>query len=417
MSSNNINAQTCQYCFLDLDLDNARERLATAAAFVDATDTRYGFSSNILLKLGGSELSRLPELISTDHEWSTKTAAAQSSVVTKPPAYGNRIVVKLYWDIAPLACENFATLCANGSSSASSSSGGKSEKVKPPPIGESGKPLTYRGSTVHRVIPGFIMQGGDFVFGNGSGGECVFSGKKTFKDERGGLNLGHDRRGILSMGNSGKNSNTSQFFFTFDKANQCDGKHVIFGEIVSGYGILDACEQLGTKDGNPTSPITITDCGIFKPLDTPGNGFWYDAPDADSYSGISSLFIVRPRIAIVAPSSAVIQKFKSAMTDKVSVVGEIATDVLTEVSDQQQQLMNYLNRYQADTILVAPACKASIESMELPSSWLSSSSSPGGISLKEVVLVSKPIDAMTKIASESWLNCSKRASLQFEHNL
>ena len=153
-----VNAETCQYCYVDLDLDNCRDRLAIAAGFVDATDSRYGFSTKILLKLGGSEVSRIPELISTDHEWSTKNTQYKGGVVTKPPTgSGNRIVVKLYWDIAPLACENFATLCANGSTSSSSTKA--TTKVKPPPIGESGKPLTYRGSTIHRVIPGFILQG------------------------------------------------------------------------------------------------------------------------------------------------------------------------------------------------------------------------------------------------------------------
>lgn len=80
------------------------------------------------------------------------------------------------------------------------------------------------------------MQGGDFVFGNGSGGESIYNGKK-FKDERAGLQLKHDGKGVLSMGNSGKNSNTSQFFITFKEAPQCDGKHVVFGKVVSGFEV------------------------------------------------------------------------------------------------------------------------------------------------------------------------------------
>ena len=84
-----------------------------------------------------------------------------------------------------------------------------------------------------------------FVFGNGSGGESIFSGRK-FKDERAGLGLKHDRRGILAMGNSGKNSNSSQWFITLDAAPQCDNKHVVFGEVVSGWAVLQAVENLGT---------------------------------------------------------------------------------------------------------------------------------------------------------------------------
>jgi cyclophilin family peptidyl-prolyl cis-trans isomerase len=124
-------------------------------------------------------------------EW--KSRNDEVGIETRPPISGQRIVVKLDWNTAPLACENFATLCANGS--------GKQAKI---PIGDCGKPLTYRGSTIHRVIPGFVVQGGDFVKGNGSGGESIFG--KKFKDERAGLAVKLDRRGVLAMGNSGKNS-------------------------------------------------------------------------------------------------------------------------------------------------------------------------------------------------------------------
>lgn len=223
-----INEKTCPYCYLDLDVNHHRRKLATGAAFVDGTDSRYGLSSKDLRKLGGSELSRIHDLISADHEWSAKDKACGGTEI-RPPTVGSRIVVKLNWDVAPLACENFGTLCSNGSSSSSLVGG------KPASIGESGKPFSYRNSIIHRVIPQFILQGGDFVFGNGSGGESVFG--KKFKDERAGLLQKHNRKGILSMGNSGKNSNTSQFFVTFKEAPQCDGKHVVFGHVVSGFEV------------------------------------------------------------------------------------------------------------------------------------------------------------------------------------
>ena len=233
--SSSINATTAAYCFIDLDIDGHREKLGACAAFVHATDARYGFSSKDLRALGGSELSRIPELASTDHEWSG------TLMETKPPLAGSRIILKLDWEVAPLACENFATLCANGS-------GGNKA-----PLGQCGKPLTYRDSTIHRIIPGFVMQGGDFVFGNGSGGESIFGGKK-FKDERAGLIRKHNTKGILSMGNSGKNSNSSQFFITFQAAPQCDSKHVIFGKMVSGFEVLDYAESVGTPSGDPSVP-------------------------------------------------------------------------------------------------------------------------------------------------------------------
>jgi hypothetical protein len=150
-----LNCSNAGYCFLDFDLNDHRAKLATAAAFVDATDSRYGFSSKDLRLLGGSELSRIEDLIATDHEWSSR--ASSTGVEVRPPQAGNRVVVKLNWDTAPLACENFATLCANGSILP----GSTEKKAKPAPVGESGKPLTYRKSTVHRVLPKFIIQGGD----------------------------------------------------------------------------------------------------------------------------------------------------------------------------------------------------------------------------------------------------------------
>mmetsp|Transcript_16874 Transcript_16874/g.20607 ORF Transcript_16874/g.20607 Transcript_16874/m.20607 type:complete len:134 (-) Transcript_16874:579-980(-) len=133
-----------------------------------------------------------------------------------------------------MACENFATLCTNGNTTLSSNKNQSQSKKVQTPIGQSGKPLSYEDCVIHRVVPNFIVQGGDFVFGNGSGGES-----------RAGLLLEHDRKGIVSMGNSGKNSNTSQFFITFKDAPQCDGKHVIFGEVISGYEVLDAIEKVG----------------------------------------------------------------------------------------------------------------------------------------------------------------------------
>ena len=173
-------------------------------------------------------------------------------IEVRPPSYGNRIVVKLNWDEAPLACENFATLCTNGNTTLldpmnTTNFNNNSNKKSKTPIGQCGKPLTYKDSIIHRIEPGFIMQGGDFVFGNGSGGESIYNGKK-FKDEKAGLLLKHNKKGILSMGNSGKNSNTSQFFITFKKTPQCDGKHVVFGEVISGFEVLDAIEKVADRN-------------------------------------------------------------------------------------------------------------------------------------------------------------------------
>jgi peptidylprolyl isomerase len=310
-----------------------------------------------------------------DHEWGDST----KPIETRPPPVGNRIVVKLLWDQAPLACENFTTLCANGSDG------------KPAPMGQSGKPLTYRKSIVHRVVPKFIVQGGDFVFGNGSGGESIYNGKK-FKDERTGLLAKHDRRGVLSMGNAGKNSNSSQFFFTFDACPQCDGKHVVFGHIVSGWDVLSAMEALGSSSGDPTASITITDCGVWNPSETPGAGFWYDQPDPDSYSGISPTFVVRPRVAVVVPSFAVLQKFQAvldAATDVTPVVVES-----TSPSSTQSRVESLLSDFAVDVVVVAPACSQDLAlPLALEPYWEG----------RTVVVPAKPVEALQAVRQQSWL--------------
>jgi peptidylprolyl isomerase len=375
-------AETANYCYLDIDLNNFRSRLARAAAFVSATNTRYGFSSPQLLRLGGAEVvHRVKESYDMDHEWADKS----KPIETRPPTAGNRIVFKLLWEQAPLACENFATLCANGSDG------------KPPPMGQSGKPLTYRKSSIHRVIPQFIVQGGDFVFGNGSGGESIFNGKK-FKDERPGLLAKHEKRGILSMGNAGKNSNSSQFFVTFDACPQCDGKHVIFGYIVSGWDVLTAVEDLGSSCGEPTASITVTDCGVWKFGETPGAGFWYDQPDPGSFSGISATFVVRPRVAVVAPSSTALHKFCIAL-DFFTVITPVIADTLevADLSNQstQDRVIALLNDFAVDVVVVAPACsqELTLPLPDLVSCWEG----------RTVVVQAKPVDALTVVRQQTWL--------------
>ena len=350
-----------------------------------------------LVKRSNELLCQLIRQISFHIEWSSKNIDC-GGVEVRPPPAGNRIVLKLFWDVAPLACENFATLCANGSSF-----GDPKGKAKPPPIGESGKPLTYRDSKVHRVVAGFVLQGGDFVFGNGSGGESVFG--KKFKDERAGLLLKHDRRGLLSMGNSGKNSNSSQFFLTFAKASQCDGKHVIFGEIISGWEVLDAAEKLGTSNGEPLVPILITDCGIYTPLQTPGCGYWYDQPDPNSYSGVSSVFVAKPRVVAVAPKEAACQKFRSAFGSYVSFTSistENRGDDETAISAEIAEL---LSSFCVDIVVVAPTCRDIIKKIAVPKDW-------EGIDASEIVLESKPFDALAELRVKSWF--AKRTTWQLD---
>ncbi|CAH9092907.1 unnamed protein product [Cuscuta epithymum] len=152
-----------------------------------------------------------------------------------------RIVMELFSDVTPKTAENFRALCTG-------------EKG----IGKSGKPLHYKGSQFHRIIPGFMCQGGDFTKGNGTGGESIYGAK--FDDEN--FKLKHTEPGLLSMANAGANTNGSQFFITTDRTTWLDGKHVVFGKVVDGYStVVKAMERVGSPQGNPSAEVVIEDCG------------------------------------------------------------------------------------------------------------------------------------------------------------
>ena len=121
----------------------------------------------------------------------------------------------------------------------------------------SGIPLHYKGSTFHRVIPSFMVQGGDFTQGNGRGGESVYGGK--FDDE--GFPFKHTKAGQLSMANAGPNTNGSQFFITLGAQPHLDGKHMVFGQVESGMEFVQQIERLGSSSGSVSETVTISDCG------------------------------------------------------------------------------------------------------------------------------------------------------------
>ncbi|KAI0074261.1 peptidyl-prolyl cis-trans isomerase Cpr7 [Panus rudis PR-1116 ss-1] len=158
-----------------------------------------------------------------------------------------RIVFQLYSDLVPKTAENFRALCTG-------------EKG----VGKSGKPLWYKGSNFHRVIKEFMIQGGDFTAGNGTGGESIYGEK--FEDEA--FPVKHDRPFLLSMANAGPNTNGSQFFITTVPTPHLDNKHVVFGEVIRGKSVVRAIENHPTASGDvPTEPCTIADCGQLDPSD------------------------------------------------------------------------------------------------------------------------------------------------------
>ncbi|XP_061777272.1 NK-tumor recognition protein isoform X1 [Nerophis ophidion] len=153
-----------------------------------------------------------------------------------------RIVFQLFSDVCPKTSKNFLSLCTGEKGTG---------KV-------AGKKLCYKGSTFHRVVKNFMIQGGDFTDGNGRGGESIYGG--YFEDEN--FTLKHDRAFLLSMANRGKDTNGSQFFITTKMAPHLDGVHVVFGLVISGFEVIKKIEGLKTDSASrPYADVRVVDCG------------------------------------------------------------------------------------------------------------------------------------------------------------
>jgi peptidylprolyl isomerase len=155
-----------------------------------------------------------------------------------------RMEIELYADTVPRTAENFRCLCTGEK--------GLSRV--------SGLPLSYKGCTFHRIVPGFMIGGGDITKGDGSGGESIYG--KRFADESFEGKAGaHTGLGYISMANTGKDANNSQFFITLKTLPTLNGVHVVVGKIQSGDDICRVLEMLGTSSGAVSRVAWIANCG------------------------------------------------------------------------------------------------------------------------------------------------------------
>jgi peptidylprolyl isomerase len=146
-----------------------------------------------------------------------------------------RVIFELFYDVVPRTARNFLELA------------------------EGTHGFGYHGCKIHRIVPGFVIQGGDFTRGDGSGGRSIYG--ERFEDEN--FKIKHDRPGLLSMANAGPDTNGSQFFITLSDTHHLNDKHVVFGEVIQGMDVVQKIATYGNDREQPKEIIKIVKCGQY----------------------------------------------------------------------------------------------------------------------------------------------------------
>lgn len=190
----------------------------------------------------------MPFFETTSSEPDTTITSSVYMDLSVDGSYAGRVIIGLYGNEVPITTENFRSLCTGERG-----------------MGTMGEQLSYVGTPFHRIIPSFMIQGGDITTHDGYGGESIYG--KTFADEN--FNVKFDKVGLVAMANAGPNTQGSQFFITTVETSWLNGAHVIFGEVTDNYELVKTVESLGTDSGAPSKTVTITASGMYDSANPP----------------------------------------------------------------------------------------------------------------------------------------------------